>query len=148
MIYLLKTDMTDKQFQELTTLLFATRQLIRREIPVRGAPDPNAWMHFETMRYIKDANGPTMLSLAEHLRVTAPSTTSLIQHLAKRGLVVRRALPTDKRVVRIYLSAKGRAALAAYTKRASTALRAVFSRLKDSEVAELAHILRRVRDGQ
>ena len=99
--------MNNKDFQELTSLFFGMRQTIRANLP-DGQADPNAWMRCETLRFIAENDAPTMREIAKYLRVTAPSATSLIRKLFSLGWIERKQSGSDKRVVRISLTAKGK----------------------------------------
>ena len=137
--------MKNSQLQELASLFFSTRQIIRSRLP-EGAADPNAWMHFETMRFIEDSGAPTMQEVAAYLRIKAPSATSVIAHLAGKGFILRRAGERDKRVIQLVLTSRGKKALAAHQKRSDATMRKVFSEFADTEIRELASILRHLRD--
>jgi DNA-binding MarR family transcriptional regulator len=136
--------MNDNMLQELASLFFSTRQIIRGKLP-EGKADPNAWMRFQTMRYIEDNEGPTMQDVASYLRIKAPSATSLIAHLVGHRFV-RRIVGKDKRVTRLYLTGLGKKKLAEHQKRSNITMRKVFSEFNESEVRELARILRHLRD--
>ncbi len=131
-------------FGELAGLFFETRQIIRSRIPGSKTADPNAWLRCETVCYI-GANRPTMQDIARHLRVKPPSATSLVSTLARAGFV-RREASADKRVVRISLTRKGERELAAYRTRCTKTMRVVFEKLGRNKTAQLAAILRRLRD--
>src|ERR1700722_15203592 len=98
--------MTERNFQELTSLFFEMRQTIRANLP-DGQADPNAWMRCETLRFIAERDHPTMRQIAKHLRVTAPSATSLVRKLFSLGWIERKASGSDKRVVHVSLTARG-----------------------------------------
>src|ERR1700685_3368005 len=100
--------MKSKNFSELTSLFFTTRQIIKQQLPKSGNSDPNTWLRFETLRFIAETNNPTMRDVARYLSVKAPSATSLISHLAKSGLIERKGEKGDKRIVRISLTKLGR----------------------------------------
>ncbi len=136
--------MKDRTFQELATLFFSTRQIIRSRLP-QGKADPNAWLRFQTMRYIEDSKGPTMHDVARYLRIKAPSATSLIAHLVSRGSV-RRVAGKDKRVTRLFLTPRGKKLLAQHDKRSNATMRTVFSQFNDAEIRELVRLLRHLRD--
>ncbi len=136
--------MNDKTLQELATLFFSTRQIIRGKLP-EGKADPNAWLRFQTMRFIKNSNGPTMRDVAGFLRIKAPSATSLIAHLVVQGSV-RRSAGKDKRVTRLFLTARGKKLLVAHDKRSNATMRQVFSEFTDVEIRELVRLLRHLRD--
>ncbi len=135
--------MNDKTLQELASLFFSTKQIIRAKLP-EGKVDPNAWLRFQTMRYIEDSKGPTMHELAAYLRIKAPSATSLVAHLALRGFV-RRIAGKDKRVTRLYLTPRGRKLLAKHDKHSNAIMRTVFSGFTDGEIRELVRLLRHLR---
>ena len=137
--------MKNGTLQELSSLFFATRQIIRSQLP-SGKADPNAWLRYETLRFIAESKGPTMHDVAAYLRITAPSATSFVKNLGAQGLIVRRGVLRDKRVTRIYLTRCGRSTLAAHSKRSVAALRRVFSKLNAAEIHELARVLRRLRE--
>ena len=130
-------------FAELPTLFFTTRQIIRSKLPKDGHSDPNAWLRFETLRFIAESKRSTMQDVAHHLRIKAPSATSLVGNLVRRSLIVRGG-SVDKRVVSLSLTKAGMRQLDRYKARARSAVRAVFSKLSDREVNDLVAILRRV----
>jgi DNA-binding MarR family transcriptional regulator len=137
--------MKDATYQELASLFFSTRQIIRSRLP-ESAADPNAWLRFQTMRFIEDNDAPTMQDVAMYLRIKAPSATSLIGHLAGKGCIRRRTNGRDKRVTRLVLTTRGKKVLAEHQKRSNATLRRVFSQFDRTEIRELARILRHLRD--
>ena len=136
--------MKDGTLQELASLFFSTRQIIRGNLP-EGKADPNAWTRFQTMHYIHVSSGPTMQDVASYLRIKAPSATSLVGYLVKKGFV-RRIAGKDKRITRLYLTPHGKKALYAKQKRTTIIMRKVFSQFDVGEVDELVRILRHLRD--
>jgi DNA-binding MarR family transcriptional regulator len=137
--------MNKKQLQELSSLFFSMKQILRSQLP-DAEVDPNAWLRYQTMRHIRDTKGPTMHDVAAYLRIKAPSATSLISYLAKAGLIVRKGEKADKRVVRIFLTARGKREVERYESRSSAMMHATFSRLDDRELRELVKILRHLQD--
>ena len=138
--------MKDDQFSELSALFFTTRQIIRQQLPPKGHADPNAWLRFETLRFISDTENPTMHDVAHYLRVKAPSATSLIAHMARSGFISRKGEKTDKRIVRISLTATGKKEVAAYRLRCANTMRKAFFKLDDRELNELVAILRHLQE--
>lgn len=55
------------------------------------------------------ADGASMGDLADEVGVTVPTTTGLVDRLARDGLVERRAHPFDRRIVLVTLTDEGRA---------------------------------------
>lgn len=140
---MLKPDMDDKTFQELASLFFTTRQIIRQQLPGER-PDPNAWLRSETLRFVAQSRNPTMLDIARHLRVRAPSATSLVAKLVSLGFLSRHGETSDKRVVHVLLTARGKRELRDYAKRSARIMRTVFSKLPPRDVREFARILRQL----
>jgi DNA-binding MarR family transcriptional regulator len=138
--------MKQKTFQELASLFFSTRQIIRQKLPSGKSSDPNSWMRLEALRYIACSDGPTMRDVAGYVRIKAPSVTSLVGHLVRLGLVTKRAEPSDRRVVRLYPTKRGLRSLEAYGKNCVRTMGGVFSKLPQKDIEELKRILRRVGD--
>lgn len=59
------------------------------------------------LRFISRNKAPLMGEIASGLRVSLPAATKAIDRLVRKGLAVRREDPTDRRVVRIYLTDLG-----------------------------------------
>ncbi|HVM73492.1 MAG TPA: MarR family transcriptional regulator [Candidatus Paceibacterota bacterium] len=138
--------MNDSLFTELTSLFFTTRQIIKAQLPAARNHDPNAWLRFETLRFIAEMKEPTMQDVAGYLRIKAPSATSLVAHLAKSGFISRKSQVGDKRIVRITLTARGKKELRDYMARSAGTMRKAFSKLNDGEINRLVSILRHLRD--
>jgi DNA-binding MarR family transcriptional regulator len=132
-------------FAELTSLFFEVRQTIRANLP-RGQADPNAWMRCETLYFIAAHGRPTMQDIAKHLRVTAPSATSLARKLFALGWIARQPSEKDKRVVRIALTKSGERELARYREQSEKTMRKVFSKLHERDLSHLERALRNLRD--
>lgn len=128
----------DFEFRRLSTLFFTVRQIIRGKLP--AGSDPHMWFRLEVLRHIDCHEGLTMRDIARFLRITAPSATSLVEHLLDLGLVVRKR-GTDKREVRVSLSKKGHDAVTAYHRHSERVMRAVFSKLSKKDVEDLSRIL-------
>src|SRR4051812_18248025 len=109
------------------TLFFMLRGLIRSKLAAGKQLDPYSWMRVETLVYIRDHKAPSMTDIAGHLSITAPSATSLINALAKAGLVVRKRDQADKRASRISLTPAGRVFVAKTTKRGIRTIGALFA---------------------
>lgn len=137
--------MREGDFQELTSLFFEMRQTIRANLP-QGQADPNAWMRCETLRFIDEHDAPTMQEIAKHLRITAPSATSLVRKLASLGWIIREPSGSDKRVVRISLTAAGTHEVSRYRKQSERTMRKVFSRLPERDLRHLMRVLRSLND--
>ena len=89
-------------------------------------------------------SGPRrMRDLADHMTCDASYITAIIDRLEEAGLVERQALPTDRRVKEIALTAAG-SALSAGINEIMTSPPAAFDRVSAGERAELAALLTKV----
>jgi DNA-binding MarR family transcriptional regulator len=128
-------------YRKLPHLFFMTRQLMRSKVRAKGKTDPNAWMQFETLRFIAGREGPTMHDIATYLRVTAPSATSLIAGLGRRKLIARERDKRDKRITHLHVSSRGMRLLSEYERGSTALMRQVFSRMSERDIHELVRIL-------
>ena len=130
-------------YGELSELFFETRQIIKQRLPGAERSDPNAWLRVQTMQYIERADSPTMHDVAEYLRITAPSATSLIAHLVAKGMIARET-GADRRVVRLSVTPLGKKLLKQYAIKSEKLMRHAFSKLEESEVGSLCSILKKL----
>jgi DNA-binding MarR family transcriptional regulator len=133
-----------KDIARIASLFFAVRGLVRTQLAQGKKFNPYAWLHIETMIYIRDNGGPSMSSIAEHLSITAPSATSLVSALVKKGFARRERDSRDARATRIYLTKKGEAFLSATQADGRKILGQVFAPLTPPELATLSRFLERV----
>jgi len=87
-----------------------------------------------------------MQEIAKHLRVTAPSATSLMRKLSALGWIMRKPSERDRRVVQIILTAAGQRELARYRKQSEKTMQKVFSKLKERDLSHLKRALRNLQD--
>jgi DNA-binding MarR family transcriptional regulator len=105
---------------------------------------------FRTLIFLNRSPGVQLSNLAEHLGLTPPSTSKLIDGLVAKQLVERQPSLTDRRRVTLSLTAAGKILLdAAYqeTQAHFTDLFAVLSDRDRSNIFEAMQVLRRVFTG-
>lgn len=131
------------------TLFFAVRGVVRTSLAQGRRLDPYAWLRIETMVYIRDNAGAPMKDIAAFLSITAPSATSLMAPLVRKGYVERRADPADRRAVKVYLTKKGQKKLAKAVSHGMQALASVFAPLSSADLAAFTKLLERIKaDGE
>jgi DNA-binding MarR family transcriptional regulator len=84
--------------------------------------------------------------LSDHLHIAARSTTEVVDGLQERGLVVRRPDPHDRRATLVGLTDEGTSIGTAIRSARSAEAEKFFGTLSETDRAELARILRALRD--
>jgi DNA-binding MarR family transcriptional regulator len=85
-------------------------------------------------------------AVAEHLRIAPRSATEVVDDLQQRGLAERRPDPSDRRATLVALTADGAAKARAINETRAAEAERLFAALDPADRAELARILRRLRD--
>jgi DNA-binding MarR family transcriptional regulator len=114
----------------------------------RLAPLQVAPAHAGILRALRQADGLSQQALGEKLRVFPSRLVELLDGLEERGLVERRASPTDRRRHALYLTEKGREMLQQIDRLAGEHQDALCAALTEPEQARLAALLRRIADEQ
>jgi DNA-binding MarR family transcriptional regulator len=93
------------------------------------------------------SRGPQrVVDLAGFLDVTASTSTRMCDRLVRKGLVHRQRLSSDRRTVRVSISAAGRALVAAVTQRRRRDVQAIVARMSAREREQLVATLRMFAD--
>ena len=94
-----------------------------------------------------DRGPATMGELSQRLKVSNGNVTGVVERLVQDGLVERTALPTDRRIYRVALTAAGRTAFAAMAARHAGWIDRLLGGLSDGEIEQLMALLARLRHG-
>jgi DNA-binding MarR family transcriptional regulator len=101
--------------------------------------------HLRALRVL--GHGPQRMSeLSDQLRIAARSATEVVDALESRDLVRRRPDPGDRRATLVELTEQGASVLAAIRAARGIEAERTFDRLSDTDRADLARILRKLRD--
>jgi DNA-binding MarR family transcriptional regulator len=87
-----------------------------------------------------------VVDLAGFLDVTASTATRMCDRLVRKGLVHRQRLSSDRRTVRVSISAAGRDLVAAVTRRRRRDVQAIVARMSAREREQLVATLRMFAD--
>jgi len=101
---------------------------------------------FRALRVLRRDGVQRLSELSDHLRIAARSTTEVVDALESRGLVQRRPDPGDRRAVLVELTEHGTTVLDAIREARGSEAERVFSRLSQADQADLARILRELRN--
>ena len=94
-----------------------------------------------------DEDALSVSEIARRLAVTPPNVSKLIEGLAADGLVERQRLPSDRRVVRVAITEKGRDGYRAVTPPTLRSFDDALSNLTGQEKRLLIHLLAKLRLG-
>jgi len=108
--------------------------------------DPSTWLRIETMKFIADHNEPMMKDIADHLSITAPSATSLVNGLVQSKLVTSSTGRHDRRTARLVLTKKGEIELKKAISRGIKQLQELFVVLSGAELAAFTRALERIKE--
>jgi DNA-binding MarR family transcriptional regulator len=93
------------------------------------------------------SRGPQrVVDLAAVLDVNASTATRMCDRLARKGLIRRQRLSTDRRSVRVSISAPGRELVAAVTRRRRREVQAIVERMTPQQSEQLVATLRMFAD--
>ncbi len=101
------------------------------------------FLQAQTLRILR-RGASTTGGLATELRVTAPAITQLVDRLARKELVERRAIDGDRRAVVIALSAKGKRLVDSFRKRRGAIFTRALERMSGADQHEVLGALERM----
>ena len=96
---------------------------------------------FRTLVFFQNNPGAALSQAAEHLGLSLPSTSKLVDNLVTRGLLLREASCADRRCVVIDLTKEGAQVLAASRKKAVAAFTSKLVGLSGTELDVLSAVL-------
>jgi DNA-binding MarR family transcriptional regulator len=118
--------------------IFSLGRLIRERLSTDTSCAP--LLHLATLQFISDRQ-PRMREVAEYLRITPPSATSLMNALAQSGQIKRINDPEDRRTVRLAITARGQRSLDDGMRQKRSAIESIITRLNEKERDDLKKIL-------
>ena len=88
---------------------------IRSQMHSQGSSDLTI-PQFRTLAFVNRNQGSPLCKVADHMGLTPPSASTLVDGLIKRGMMTREDQPDDRRRVRLVVTSHGRAILEASTR--------------------------------
>ncbi|MGD0645321.1 MAG: MarR family transcriptional regulator [Candidatus Bathyarchaeia archaeon] len=92
--------------RELLEVVPTISKEIRSEMRSRRSPDLTV-PQFRTLAFINKNVGSSLLQVAEHLGLTPPSTSRLVDGLIVRSMITREDYPADRRRLRLTVTPRG-----------------------------------------
>jgi len=83
---------------------------IRAQMRSRGSLELTI-PQFRVLNFVSRNRGCSLLEVADHLGLTSPSASTLVDALIERGLMTREEDPMDRRRVRLAVTSRGKAIL-------------------------------------
>ncbi len=141
--------MTDEErLNRIIALMFTTSRLIRERVCATATTGKKfSFVQMHALRFVNEHTDLPMKYLAEYLSITPATTTSLIQFLVGAGLVDRTFDKTDRRVIYLFVTKKGKNVLETHMHESAVTMRDVLSTLDSSEQEHLIHILEKMSAG-
>jgi DNA-binding MarR family transcriptional regulator len=97
---------------------------------------------FRTLGFIVRHRGTSLSDVAEHIGLTLPSMSKLIDGLVERKLVVRQSHPNDRRRITLELTGRGRTLWQSARESTQASLAERMSVLSESERATIVRAMR------
>ena len=103
-------------------------------------------IHIGIMKQLDEAGTLHVAEIGERLQIARPQMTHLIDKLADLGIVKRHTDKTDRRMINIVLTDKGKTTLKEHDSGIKKAMRETLSVFTDKELDDLSDSLRKLRD--
>jgi DNA-binding MarR family transcriptional regulator len=144
----MKTEILDSVAEDLFTTPPLIGRTVRRKLlrmamaHIREDISP---AHFEIMKTLDEAGTLHVTEIGERLQIPKPQMTHLIDRLVFLDMVERQPDVSDRRIINITLTSKGRTLLKKHRRMIEGAIKKSLASLTDKELAELSTSLRKLR---
>ena len=101
-------------------------------------------LHFEIMKLLNEAGTLHIAEIGERLHIARPQMTHLIDKLVDLGITERQTDTTDRRMINIVLTHKGKTTIEEHDSSIRKAIRETLSSLRDEELEDLSASLRKL----
>jgi DNA-binding MarR family transcriptional regulator len=128
---------------ELISLIFKIGRLMR-EKTLNGDKHNFSFLQIKVLSFIASAKEPTMKDISDNFRIACPSATAVIDRLVELENIRRIQDISDRRIVRLALTAKGKSTLECGMKDLSNRMEILLSNLNEREKEDLKTILNKI----
>jgi DNA-binding MarR family transcriptional regulator len=136
--------MKDHAFSDqLASAFFSVGRMIKERI-IQNQDMRLSHTRLMTLVLVGEMKAPSMRDIAQHLRISSPSTTTLVNELVKLGEIKRTLDQMDRRIIRLELTKQGRKNLDRGIAAANRITNELFNRISLSEKKELLKILTKI----
>lgn len=131
---------SDECARELLEVVPLIMRAIRSEMRSHRPPDLSV-PQFRTLNFLDHHEGASLSDVAEHIGLTLPSMSALIDGLVARQLAIRQVSPTDRRRVTLAPTAQGKTTLEAVRQSTQARLAEVLAALSPSQRATIVQAM-------
>jgi DNA-binding MarR family transcriptional regulator len=100
---------------------------------------------FRTLTFLNRHEGASLSGLADHIGLTLPTISKMVDGLVARNLVIRRQHQDDRRRITLALSSRGRTTLQSARNATQAQLAGLLMKLPDNKRAEITEALQTLR---
>jgi len=123
----------------------AVMRFIRAQMRHHRGPELSV-PHFRALLFLGRNDGASLSALAEFLGLSLPAASRMVEGLVRRGFVVRRIPPGNRRLIALALSARGRRAVAAARQATERRLAEVVASIPPEQRAAIQGALQALRE--
>jgi DNA-binding MarR family transcriptional regulator len=116
--------------------LYLTAARLNRQLSQMTNDDARSALQHELMAFLADRRNATVHDVAEYLGLSESSATQLINRMVRDEIVLRHRDTSDRRLVHLKLSSRGRQTHRTYMKQQTRCLRQVFAGLTDRQLKQ------------
>jgi MarR family transcriptional regulator, organic hydroperoxide resistance regulator len=135
----------------LISLILNTIKMVHEQTIGANKLDPFTFMRLKTLRFVSENPESSMKDIARYFHITPPSATSIINALVKMRYVKRIYDASDRRMIRLQITAEGRKNLKDGFKEVGRRIKKTLSALNSKEKKEFTKIMEKIsapRDGK
>jgi len=118
---------------------------IRAQMRSRGSIELTI-PQFRVLNFVSRNRGCSLLNVADHLGLTSPSASTLVDALIERGLITREEDPSDRRRIRLDVTSRGQGILEAATSETLEYLAGKLARINAEEREVVARAMKILRE--
>ncbi len=122
--------------REILEVVPTLMRTIRLEMRSRRRPDLSV-VQFRALVYLDLYPGASLSALAEHLGLTLPTVSQMINYLVEKGVVTRQESPVDRRRVMLSLTTQGKSLLDKSFAGTQTYLAKILSKLGRDDIGAI-----------
>jgi MarR family transcriptional regulator for hemolysin len=100
---------------------------------------------FRTLAFVNHNKGSSLCEVADHMGLTSPSVSTLVDGLIERGMMTREDHPDDRRRVRLDATSRGKAILETSTRETMTYLAEKLNSVSASDRVVIVNAMKSLR---